>query len=78
MCHLAYLSRIPQNKPKRSHLRDKVTKVLHLDEVEVIFSLDQICWAVNPLKPVLIRLPKVVGSTDMVGFLSNLIHHKSP
>jgi len=58
-----------------SHVGDKVTKVVHLDEVEVVFLLDQICPPVNPLKPVLIRLPTALGSRYMVGFLSNLIRH---
>ena len=53
----------------------KVTKVVHLDEVEVVFLLDQICPPVNSLKPFLIRLPTALGSRDMVGFLSNLIRH---
>ena len=75
MCQLAHLSRIHQNRPKTSHVGDKVTKVVHLDEGEVVFSLDQICPPVNPLKPVLISLPMALGSRDMVGFLSNLICH---
>ena len=54
---------------------DKVTKVVDLDEVEVVFTPDQICPPVSPLKPVLVRLPPALGSRDMVGFLSNLIRH---
>ena len=50
-------------------------KVVHLDEVEVVFSLDQFCPPVNPPKPVIISLPTAFGSGDMVGFLSNLICH---
>jgi len=48
---------------------------VHRDEVEVVFLLDQICPPVNPLKPVVIRLPTALGSSDMVGFWSNLIRH---
>ena len=75
MCHLTHISRIHQNRPKTSHVGDKVTKIVHLDEVEVVFSLDQICPPVNPLKPVLIRLLTALGSTDIVSFVSNLVRH---
>ena len=73
MSQLVYLSTIHQNRTKKSHVGGKVTKVVHLDEVEVVFSLDQICLPVNSLKPVLICPPTALASRDMVGFLSNLI-----
>jgi len=54
---------------------DKVTKVVHLDEFEGVFLLDQICLPVNPRKPVLISLQTALCSRDMVGLLNNLIRH---
>ena len=73
ICQLAHLRRIHQNRPKMWHLGRKMTKVVDQDEVEVVFSLDQICPLVNTLSPVLIRLPTASGSRDIVGVLSNQI-----
>ena len=47
MCQLVHLSRIHQNRQKESHVGGKVNGVVHLDKVEVVFSLDQICAPVN-------------------------------
>jgi len=58
-----------------SQVGDKVTNVVHLDEVEVVFSLDELCPQVNSLKPLLICQPTGLGSRDMEGFLNNLIRH---
>ena len=39
----------------------EVTQVVHLDEVEVVLSLDKICPLIYPLTPLFIRKPAMFG-----------------
>ena len=50
-----------------------MTKVVHFDEVEVIFLADQICPLVMPLKPILIRLPMAFCGSVVVDLFSTVV-----
>ena len=51
----------------------KVTKVVHFDEVEVIFLADQICPLVMPLKPILIHLLTAFGGSVVLDLFSTVV-----
>jgi len=51
----------------------KVTKIVHFDEVEVIFPADHICPLINPLKPLLIRLQTPFGRRGTANIMSMFI-----
>ena len=69
MCQLTHLSLIHQNRPKTSHVGDKVTKVVHLEEVAVVFSPDKICRLVNPWKACIDPPADGVGQQRYAGLL---------
>ena len=52
-----------------------MTKVVHFDEVEVVFLVDQICLLIKPLKPILIHLLREIGGSVVADLFSMLVHH---
>jgi len=51
----------------------KVTKIVHFDEVEVVFPADQIRPLINPLKSLLIRLPTLFGRRGTANLMSTFL-----
>jgi len=51
----------------------KVTKIVHFDEVEVVFPADQIRLLINPLMSLLIRLPTPFGRSGTENLMSTFI-----
>jgi len=50
-----------------------VTKIVHFDEVEVVFAADQIRPLINPLKSLLIRLPTPFSRRGTANLISTFI-----
>jgi len=51
----------------------KVNKIVHFDEVEVVFPADQIRQLINPLKYLLIRLPTTFGRRGTANLMRTFI-----
>jgi len=56
----------------------KVSRVVHLDEVEVVLTPYQIRQPMGPLNPLLINLSMAISDGSMVHFFSTLIRHQFP
>jgi len=52
-----------------------MTKVVHFDEVEVVFLADIICRLIKPLQPTLIRLQWVFGGIFEAELFSMRVQH---
>jgi len=57
------------------YMEDKMTQVVHLDEVEVILAPYQMCRLIGPFKPLLIHLPTTLGGSVVVGLINMWIRH---
>jgi hypothetical protein len=53
----------------------EVTQVVHLNEVEVVLSLDKICPLIYPLTPLFIRKPATFGGRVAGRRFSMLVRH---
>ena len=56
-----------------SYVGGKVTKIVHFDEVEVVFPADQIRPLINPPKSLLIRLLTRFGRRGTANLISTFI-----
>jgi len=63
---------------KTLYVRGKVTQVVHLDEVEVVLTGNQIRLLMGPFNPLLISLTTAISNSSMVALLSTLIRHQFP
>jgi len=73
MCKLIDLSGLHLYGSQTSYLGGKVTKIVHFDEVEVVFPADQIRQQINPLKSLLIGLPTLFGHRGTANLMRTFI-----
>jgi len=78
MCYFTDLCRIHRYGSKTPYVGGKVSHVVHLDEVEVVLTLYQICLLIGPFNPLLLSLSTAIGDGCMVAFFSMLITHQFP
>jgi len=56
-----------------SYVGGNVTKIVHFDEVQVVFPADQIRPLINSLKSLLIGLPTLFGRRGAANLMSTFI-----